>query len=112
MITQVNPWVLQGLLAELPDPDSIPQSGIFFEATDTGTLYILLIDPVTHVHSWQVVGENLDVKQSVRAATTTTLPTYIATAYTLTKSTPGALPAIDGVTLVVGDRVLVKDEVG
>ncbi len=85
---------------------------MFFEATDTGTLYILTIDPITHVHSWQVVGENLDVKASVRAATTTALPLYIATADTLTEDGLGVLPAIDGVTLVVGDRVLVKDEAG
>ena len=56
------------------------------------------------------VASGLDVKQSVRVATTEDLSaTYNNGAGTLTADTNGAL-AIDGVTLVVGDRVLVKDQ--
>ena len=52
----------------------------------------------------------LDTKQSVRAATTAALPANTRSGNVLTASANGALPAIDGVTLVVGDRLLVKDE--
>ena len=56
------------------------------------------------------VASGLDVKESVRVATTEDLSaTYNNGAGTLTADTNGAL-AIDGVTLVVGDRVLVKDQ--
>lgn len=65
------------------------------------------------------VAQGLSIKASVRAATTGVLP---ANAYlngvsgvgaTITKTAPFAtLPAQDGVTLLVGDRLLVKDETG
>lgn len=51
-------------------------------------------------------------KQSVRAATTAALPasTYNNSAGTITADSNGAIPAQDGVTLVAGDRLLVKDQ--
>jgi len=56
------------------------------------------------------VASGLDVKESVRVATTEDLgATYNNGAGTLTADTNGAL-VIDGVTLEVGDRVLVKDQ--
>lgn len=56
------------------------------------------------------VASGLDVKESVRVATTEDLSaTYNNGAGTLTADTNGAL-AIDSVTLIVGDRVLVKDQ--
>lgn len=52
----------------------------------------------------------IDDKPSVRAATTATLPAVTATATTLTATANGALPAQDGVTLVLNDRILVKNQ--
>jgi hypothetical protein len=49
-------------------------------------------------------------KESVRAATTADLGGVTATTTTLTASTLVALPAQDGITLIVGDRLLVKDQ--
>jgi len=56
------------------------------------------------------VANGLDVKASVRVATTANLSaTYNNSNGTLTASANGAI-SIDGVTLSVGDRVLVKDQ--
>jgi len=56
------------------------------------------------------VANGLDVKASVRVATTANLSaTYNNSNGTLTASSNGAI-SIDGVTLSVGDRVLVKDQ--
>lgn len=49
-------------------------------------------------------------KQPVRATTTAALPANTRTGNVLTASANGVIPAQDGVTLVVGDRLLVKDE--
>jgi len=62
------------------------------------------------------VAQGLDVKASVRAATTAALPavTYNngtqGVGATLTADANGALPTIDGATLAQGDRVLVKNQ--
>lgn len=55
-----------------------------------------------------VVG--LDFKSSARAATTAALATNARIGNVLTATSSGALAAIDGVTLVANDRLLVKDE--
>ena len=56
------------------------------------------------------VANGLDVKASVRVATTANLASnYNNSAGTLTASSNGAI-AIDGVTLVLNNRVLVKDQ--
>jgi hypothetical protein len=52
----------------------------------------------------------LDVKDSVRVATVAGLPAFTFATNTLTATANGALPTIDGVTLVQNDRLLVKDE--
>ena len=52
-----------------------------------------------------------DWKQSVRAATLIALPANTRTGNVLQSDSFGALPAIDGVTLVVGESVLILDEV-
>lgn len=49
-------------------------------------------------------------RPTVRAATTTTLASNAYASGVLTASANGALGAIDGVTLVAGERLLVKDE--
>lgn len=51
-----------------------------------------------------------DFKDSVRAATTAALPAHGFASGVITASANGALPAQDGVTLVVGNRLLVKNE--
>lgn len=53
-----------------------------------------------------------DLKQSARAATAAALPAYTASGggTVLTANANGVLAAQDGVTLVVGDRLFVKDE--
>jgi hypothetical protein len=57
------------------------------------------------------VANGLDVKKSVRVATTATLAaTYSNGAGTLTNSGSQAAIAIDGVTLIAQDRVLVKNQ--
>ena len=57
-------------------------------------------------------GTSTDWKQSVRAATTTALAANTRTGNVLLANANGALGAIDGVTLVVGNRIAVKDEGG
>jgi len=63
------------------------------------------------------IAQGLNWKQTARSATTGALPanTYnngsSGVGATLTGNSNGALPAQDGVTLVVNDRLLVKDEV-
>ena len=54
--------------------------------------------------------EVLDVKQSVRAATTAALPASTYANGVLTADANGALAAQDGVTLVADERLLVKDQ--
>lgn len=56
------------------------------------------------------LSNGLDVKASVRVATTTTLPANSRSGNVITASGNGALAAIDGVTLVLNDRLLVKNE--
>ena len=55
------------------------------------------------------VKTGLDVKDSVRAATAAALPSYTRTTNVITASANGALAAVDGVTLVANDRLLLKD---
>lgn len=49
-------------------------------------------------------------KDPVRAASTAALPASTATVQTLTATANGALPLIDGISLLVGERVLIKNE--
>jgi hypothetical protein len=59
-----------------------------------------------------VVQSNKDWKNSARAATTAALPANTLSAGVLTAVANGALAAQDGVTLVVDEVLLVKDEGG
>ena len=58
----------------------------------------------------------LDVKQSVRVATTQAFNAGLSTTYsggnTIAGTSVGVIPTIDGVTLANGNRILVKDESG
>lgn len=62
------------------------------------------------------VAQGVTWKKSVVNATTAALPTYnhagTGVGATLTKSTNGAFPAIDGITNALLDRILIKDEAG
>lgn len=51
----------------------------------------------------------LDVKPSVRVATAAALPAYTRTTNVITATVNAALAAVDGVTLVLNDRLLLKD---
>ncbi len=51
-------------------------------------------------------------RAAVRAATATALPAYTRSGNILTANANGALPVIDGVTLAVGNRVLLVDGAG
>jgi hypothetical protein len=55
------------------------------------------------------IQQGLDIKESVRFASTSAL-TVTATATTLTNAGAQAALIMDGVTAVVGDRVLIKDQ--
>ena len=64
------------------------------------------------------IATGLDPKNSVRVATTTPLPAYTynngvsGVGATITATANGALTTIDGITLIAGNRLLVKDETG
>lgn len=100
-------------------------SRVMTGALDMGTHAINNItDPVSAQQAAtkayvDAVAQGLSTKPSARAATTGALPTYaylngaLGVGATLTKTVPfAALPAQDGITLVVNDRVLIKDEAG
>lgn len=53
--------------------------------------------------------QGLDVHASVRVVTNAALPSYSRTGNVITASANGALAAIDGVTLVLNDRLLLKN---
>lgn len=56
------------------------------------------------------IAVGLDPKASVRVATAAALPANTRTGNVLTASANGALAAIDGITLIATDRLLVKNE--
>jgi hypothetical protein len=58
--TQVAPYGLVGDFADLPPPARIPQA-YTFTAVDTNQLFVLVIDPVTQVRSWLLVGSGTSV---------------------------------------------------
>lgn len=72
------------------------------DATNLAQVNALIAAAISVVADW---------KQSVRAATTAALPANTRVSNVLTANANGALAAQDSVTLIVGDRLLVKDEV-
>lgn len=96
----------------------IALSGVGGVAVDAGSQ--LITNVATPVSGTDAANKNyvdaaavgIDWKPSVRVATTTALPTHTFLAGVITASANGALPAQDGVTLVNGERLLVKDEGG
>ena len=55
------------------------------------------------------MSAGLDVKGSVRVATAAALPAYSRSGNVITASANGALAAVDGVTLVLNDRLLLRN---
>ena len=105
-------------------PRVIVSSGVvqFRNVDNSAYANIEVADPITGDQAAtkryvDAVATGLDLKASVRAATTTVLPntpTYnngtVGVGATLTASTLSALSAIDGITLLAGERVLVKNQ--
>jgi hypothetical protein len=57
LVSQVNAKVLAGTtLADRPDPGLVPEDNVLFVDLAMGEMYILMIDPITHVHSWLLIG--------------------------------------------------------
>ena len=94
----------------------------FRNAADNAYTNVEVLDPTAPDHAAtkryvDAVANGLDLKASVRAATTTVLPnnpTYANGAAgvgaTLTADSNVAFAAVDGVTLVLNDRLLVKNQ--
>ena len=81
--------------------------------TLTGAL-VLSGDPTADLHAAtkqyvDALSGGLDLKASCRVATAAALPAYTRTGNVITASENGALANIDGITLVLNDRLLVKD---
>lgn len=53
--TQIAPGILVGLLADLPNPSEIPLGYIFY-ATDSTQFFVLAIDSVTQLRTWNSVA--------------------------------------------------------
>lgn len=108
--TQINNRLTTSIAAST----YIPISG----GTFSGPVYlsadaISAMQPITYNQflNW---NNGLNWKHSVRASTTTTLPSYATSSdfLTLTATSNGAFPVIDGVTLTSGiDTILVKNEI-
>ena len=108
-VNSVNPGVQIGISGPPTDP-VVDWLGAIHDATLTGTG--LPGDPL------HVVGSSFEFAIPVRAGTTAALAgtwTYNngvgGVGATLTRTTNGALPAQDGITLAVNDDLLVKDQV-
>ena len=106
------PLKSRGLLADRP---ALPLPGDEYTATDTQQKFTCFVTG-TWVEDQQSQINIRDSKDSARAATTAALPasTYAngtaGVGATLTADANGVLVAQDGVTLVVGNRLLVKDQ--
>ena len=57
------------------------------------------------------VSVGLTIKLSVKVATTIPLPANTRSSNILTASSNGVIPNIDGISLLLGDRILVKNEI-
>lgn len=101
----------KGTLADRP---ANPLPGDEYTATDTQQVFVCFVTG-TFVEIFPVGSR--DSKNSVRVGTTAALPasTYAngtaGVGATLTADANGAFPAQDGVTLIVGNRILTKNQV-
>ncbi len=106
-------------------PRVVVSSGniLFRNSANSAYTNVEVADPVTADQAAtkryvDAIATGLDIKASVRVATTAALansPTYAngsgGMGATLTAGSNGAFPAVDGVTLVLNDRILVKNQV-
>jgi hypothetical protein len=104
---------------------SSPQDGDLVLVLDNGEGYTQIDRYKSSTSSWLTIASDAGVgegggsgggggsgafKSPVRAATTVALPANTREANVLTADENGTLPAIDGVTLVADNRILVKNE--
>lgn len=85
-------------------------SGFLFPSAGDKELYWKKDDGTTTALGGGASTSTLSGKQTVRAGTTAALPANTYSAGVLTATANGALTAQDGVTLVVNERLLVKNE--
>lgn len=92
--------------AQSANPIALGDQGLWFDGT---TLWWVSSDG----NKWPTGPYQTAAKTPVRACSAAALAAnaYDATAKTLTANANGAMAAVDGVALAVGDRVLLKDEV-
>lgn len=115
-LTAIVPdYRVEGMLAAVGDQSLWQWSEASTATANTGLVLVPDDNPTTgrwlclnsgatgaiHVVAW---------KEPVRVATATSLAANTRTGNVLTATANGALGTVDGVTMVVGDRVLVKDE--
>jgi hypothetical protein len=117
--TALNTWqVFTGASGDIKSDGSVPYTGNQslggnkLTSLGNGSLGSQDAAPVAQVEALiaAAVSSVADWKQSVRAATTAALPTNTRSGNVLTASANGALAVQDGVTLVLNDRLLAKDE--
>jgi len=120
----------QGWFLQTPDPITLNVTSLNFQQfsvfdMDAGHVTFTPADTIASTTVQSAIVEALTdaraytdsiipvitAKASVRAATVYPLPTNTRTDDVLTASAVGVLPAIDGVTLLANDPVLVKNEV-
>lgn len=101
-VRQLEQLVLEGSAPHTADTD---MGG--FKVTDLGTP-TADTDAATKAYV-DAAAIGADWKPSVRVATAAALPAYTRVGNVLTGNANGALAAVDGVTLVVGNRLLVKN---
>lgn len=89
------------------DPSGNPDTGFLFMYMKAGLLFKK--DAAGVVTAIEGGGNN---KQTVRAATDGALPAYTFVTDSIIADAVGALPAQDGVSLSVDEKLLVKDETG
>lgn len=112
-IEHVNQRVIGWCPQVLPLTNAIQIQGVGINATAPTTGQLWQFNGSQWIPTTiDVLTKIFDFKPSVRVATTTTLPAYTRSGNTLTGNSNGALSAQDGVTLVVNDPILVKNESG
>lgn len=92
------------------DQMSVPTASVSMNSQ----LLTSLLDPVNPQDAAtkayvDAISTGLDIKGSVRVVTIAALPTYTRTGNVITASANGALATIDSVTLVLNDRLLLKN---
>lgn len=109
-IANLNASLLQ---SKVPDVAVTPNTIAVRDAA--GSLHVQDATDPTHavnLRQLEAASSGRRDKDMVRVATAAALPTFVVAGNVLTASVNGALPAQDGVTMIAGNALLVKDEVG